>query len=160
MLEDAVIKRVRVLICLAETRFGRMFQMPTIRFDLKGTCAGTADWLNNEVRFNPLFLTHHQQHFITHTVAHEVAHLVAPLIYGSHIKPHGEEWQFVMEEVFCCPAERCHQYDLSTVNNQRPYHCQCAQPVWLGPIQHKRAQQGARYICKQCRQPLEAAASV
>lgn len=155
MLEDAVIKRVRVLICLAETRFGRMFQMPSVYFDLKGTNAGVADWVKNVIRFNPIFLAHYQQHFITHTVAHEVAHLVAPRLYGKHIKPHGKEWQCVMEQVFSCPAERCHQYNLAPVDSQRRYRCSCSQPVWLGPIQHKRAQQGTRYICKQCQQPLE-----
>ena len=49
--------------------------------------------------------------FIRQVVPHELAHLIVYQMFG-RVKPHGKEWQLVMNEIFKLPAYTCHQFDI------------------------------------------------
>ncbi len=105
----------------ANEKLGIKLPYPLVKFDIKGTTAGTAQYnpRNPEksiIRFSPVLLRENANHFLESTTGHEVAHLVARAKYG-HIDPHGVEWQRVMW-AFSLPATRCHNYDTSNVTTR------------------------------------------
>lgn len=140
----------------AELFFKRSFSRPTIRLDLQGNNAGTANSYNNLLRFNKSLFFANQQHFLEQTVPHEVAHLIAYQLFGLHIKPHGKEWQHIMQIVYQLPAERCHHYPI--IKKKKCYYlynCQCANLIHpLTARRHYLISQGYQYICNYCRKTL------
>ncbi|MFD1259869.1 SprT family zinc-dependent metalloprotease [Entomomonas asaccharolytica] len=139
----------------AESFFKCSFARPQVQLNLRGYNAGTATPQKNLLRFNKQLLLANQQHFLKYTVPHEVAHLIAYQIFGLTIKPHGKEWQLIMQQVYQLPAERCHHYTVA----RKPkryfiYQCPCNQQHPLTIRRHNAIQQGTRYICKGCKQTL------
>lgn len=111
-------ERVGFYLALAERKLSIALPMPIIRFDIKGTKGGTAQFnprnpAQSIIRFNPTLLRENIEHFLQQTVGHETAHLIARAKHGD-IDPHGAEWRRVMW-AFSLPANRCHNYDVSTV---------------------------------------------
>ncbi len=148
--------RIDSLYFLAENRMQRTFLRPALETTLKGEVAGQAWPDKNLIRLNPVLYLENQIHYLKQTVAHEVAHLIAYHNYGSKIRPHGREWQWIMTCIFQLPAERCHQYD-TTRSSRRPYlyRCLCHDKyTHLSAIRHKRARQGVVYLCTTCHCPL------
>lgn len=136
-------------------------KLPTIRYDKRGTTAGTAHWLKWEINLNSVLLMENLEDMIEDTVPHEIAHLVANAVHGGLIKPHGAEWQSVMR-LFGLRPTRCHQYDTTnskvrTVQRQKvTYICACEQgtkETQLGLTRHRRhqAQGQKRYYCRTCK---------
>ncbi|WP_448216576.1 SprT family zinc-dependent metalloprotease [Endozoicomonas sp. 2B-B] len=149
--------RVSELYCLAERHFLKRFPRPRISLSLRGETAGQAWTEKNLLRLNKQLLKENQEHFLKHTVGHEVAHLIAHQLFGRKIRPHGREWQLIMQEVFRLPARRTHSYNTSNAS-KRPflYSCSCAgKTIPLSSIRHNRAVRGAVYLCAQCREPLK-----
>ena len=155
--QHAIEQRTAELYCMAERHFLKRFSRPRILLNLRGETAGQAWPERNLLRLNLVLLRENREHYIKHTVGHEVAHLIAHKLFGSRIRPHGREWQFIMEEVFSLPARRTHNYDTSR-STRRPflYSCQCkGKQIALTQIRHGRAMKGTVYLCTSCREPLK-----
>ncbi len=155
MVEQRVADCLTRLETLTETRM----EMPLVRFDLAGTCAG--QYLRRQrfhyLRFNPYVLSRHLSESLTSTVPHEVSHYATALLHGRRrIRPHGPEWQRLMRLLEANP-DRTHRFDLTDIPTRRqrrwPYRCSCSTHE-LTTTRHKRALQGARYYCRQCRDLL------
>lgn len=158
-IKERVLTVTRSYLRKAELLFGfKPFEMPTIRYDLKGTTAGTAHSGKWEINLNSILVIENVDAMIDHTVPHEVAHLVAFKMYGRHIKPHGQEWQDVMRR-FAKQPHRCHQYDTTNARvrckSRFKYNCACTEGVVVGPIIHRRVQQEkSTHYCRVCKHYL------
>jgi SprT protein len=134
---------------LAECFFDRPFKRPTYQFNQRGKSAGSAHLQRNIIKFNPILFAQNREHFIQQVVAHEVAHLIVYQHYGK-VRPHGREWQHVMEKVFHCPANTTHSLDIKDViGRQFAYQCLCT-THHLSIRRHNKVLKGAKYICKGC----------
>lgn len=156
-LKMQVLRRVQYGLQLAEQHFKRTFPVPNISYQVRGVKAGVAYLQQNEIRLNPVLLQENAAQFIQQVVLHELAHLITYQVYG-RVKPHGQEWQFVMEQVFGLPADTCHQFDVENVQGQTfPYRCGC-QIHQLSIRRHNKIQrESAVYFCRKCKQALVAA---
>jgi len=155
-----VINRIEECFAIAEQRWNTTFQKPRVRFDKRGTTAGTAHGSKWELNFNMVLLNENVEHFVKQTVAHEVAHLIDHQVYDSHAvrydnigrrkkrSPHGANWKRIMT-VLGVPADRCHNMDVSNARVSRcksetfDYKCTCCQKVLpMGKIRHNKQQSG------------------
>ncbi|APW54723.1 SprT family zinc-dependent metalloprotease [Pasteurella multocida] len=153
-LNRQVQRKLTQCLQLASGYFNRTFSMPTVHYNVRGMKAGVAYLQQNEIRLNPILLLENSAAFIQQVVPHELAHLIVYQVFG-RVKPHGEEWQSVMQDVFHLTPEVCHQFDVSSVTKQRyPYQCQC-QTHYLSVRRHHNIQSGkAIYFCKKCKVEL------
>lgn len=139
---------------LAECFFDRPFKRPDYLFNQYGRSAGTAHLQRNIIKFNPVLYNQNKAIFVDQVVAHEVAHLIVYQHYGK-VKPHGKEWQHVMEVVFHCPARTTHSLDIKDViGKQFEYRCACATHQ-LTIRRHNKVLKGADYVCKKCKTVLK-----
>jgi len=164
---------VAFYIDLASELYGMDFEVPRVRYDIRGTTAGQARAYQWAVRFNPVLLQENFEDMIEQTVPHEVAHLVARKKTPYRIKPHGHEWKQIMRD-FGKSATRCHDYDTSNARAWRrnvsrssvmapsrprerfPYECSCChKKVSVGPTQNRRWHQGTIYVSKCCRAKIK-----
>lgn len=152
--EQLVLTKIETCYQHAECRLNRAFSRPHINFKQRGKAAGSARLQTNELRFNPVLLQENQQHFITHTVPHEVAHLLVYQLYG-RTKPHGKEWQQIMNQIFGLTAKTTHQYDVSNVKGKTfTYACQCAEHQLTIRRHNKIVRDNIKYICRLCKHSL------
>lgn len=154
---ESIIARVDACFCQAEVFFERRLARPQVSLQLRGQKAGVAYPRENLLRFNARLYEENREDFLRQTVAHEVAHLVAFQLFGMGIRPHGEEWQRIMQEVYGLPAKRCHDY---AVQRRRAthylYRCQCPDGEFPFTAQrHSLVLRGRRYLCRRCRAVLE-----
>ena len=139
---------------LAESYFKREFPMPTVGYDLRGIKSGVAYLQKNEIKFNRTLLVENSEEFIRQVVPHELGHLITYQVFG-RVKPHGQEWQRVMNQVFQLSADTCHQFDVRNVQGQTfEYHCAC-QTHLLSVRRHNRIlKEGVEYLCRKCKGKL------
>jgi SprT protein len=156
-LEQEVLDRVETDYVLAEQFFKRCFPRPHIQFTLRGKSAGTAHLQLNKIRFNPVLLKENPEAYLNQVVCHEISHLLCFMLYGK-VKPHGKEWQHMMQTVFKVPADTRHQLNTqSVVGKEFDYQCHCGQ-VKLSIRRHNRVVRGqTQYRCKRCLQMLKTA---
>jgi SprT protein len=147
----------------AAHHFQHPLQLPPIRFDLRGACAGQAVFRTEgrkeqcHLRFNAVLLHQNPEEFFSQVVAHEAAHVIARRIFGKRIKPHGQEWQRVMRDVLGVEPRVRHQMDVRrSVKREHAYLCGCeTYRHQLSSIRHNRIQRQQQvYLCRKCRQPL------
>ncbi|MCU7554375.1 SprT family zinc-dependent metalloprotease [Alteromonas sp. ASW11-19] len=154
----AVMQRVAHLYNEAQQHFQRRFPLPEITYRRSGRNAGTAFLNQNRINLNGPLFTANQSAFLAEVVPHEVSHLLVWQLYG-RVKPHGEQWQYVMETVFDTPATTTHQFDLAPLNiSTYPYRCQC-DVVQLSVRRHNKVLRGQRYVCRRCNTSLVACTS-
>jgi SprT protein len=111
--------------------------------------------ISNIIKFNPILFAQNKEEFINQVVAHEVAHLIVYQKYGK-VRPHGRQWQHIMEAIFNCPATTTHSLDIKdVVGKQFSYQCLCATHQ-LTIRRHNKILKGAKYLCKKCRGTLKA----
>lgn len=148
--------RVEACYQLAEAFFKRRFPRPEVSLKLRGQKAGVAHLDENLLRFNLQLYRENSEDFLRQTVAHEVAHLIAHQMFGSRIRPHGEEWQLVMRGVYELPPNRCHTYAITRRQGSRfVYRCVCAGCEFDFTAQrHALVSKGRRYICRRCKATL------
>jgi len=158
---DEARRRTRTLLVQAAAHYGIPSPRVDIRFDLRGKAAGQVRFPRRGcplIRYNPHLLQENGQRFLDRTLPHEVAHVIANRLFGARIRPHGAEWQAVME-LFGADASRCHDFDTSRSTTRRltrhAYHCGCREHA-LTSIRHNRILAGQRYYCRACGQVLEA----
>lgn len=153
---------VRTGACLrqAERIFNRPFADIPIRFDLTGRAAGMFCFRQRQspsywFRYNPqVFAVEFAQH-CADTAPHEVAHYVNRLLHPN-AAAHGPEWKRIARLLGARPRATG-RYSLEGValrcQQRYAYVCAC-QTHQLTTQRHRRVEQGARYVCKQCRTPL------
>ncbi|ABR00697.1 Protein SprT [Haemophilus influenzae] len=92
--------------------------------------------------------------FIRQVVPHELAHLIVYQMFG-RVKPHGKEWQLVMNEIFKLPADTCHQFDIKNVQGKTfEYRCACQTHFLTIRRHNKIMKENIEYLCKKCRGKL------
>lgn len=151
---NAVVEEVNACFDVADKFFHHGFKRSSCNFKQKGKAAGTAHLQKNEMRFNLFMYEQNPKEFLQTVVPHEVAHIIVYQIYGSHVKPHGKEWQAVMIKVFGIQPNRTHCFDVPPPKKSYEYVCQCSTYPFT-QRRHNRVQKGAEYICKNCRSKLQ-----
>ena len=153
---DQLNQRIETCYQQAEAFFHRRFSRPEVSLKLRGQKAGVAHLQENRLRFNSQLYRENHEDFLQQTVAHEVAHLIAHQMFGPRIKPHGEEWQLIMREVYGLLPNRCHSYAVQRRAGARYlYRCQCpAQEFAFSAQRHALVNKGRRYLCRRCRATL------
>ncbi|GAB3384348.1 SprT family zinc-dependent metalloprotease [Azotobacter armeniacus] len=154
---ESILARVDACFRQAEAFFEHSFARPQVSLQLRGQKAGIAYPRENLLRFNAQLYQENREDFLRQTVAHEVAHLIAYQRFGAEIRPHGGEWQRIMQEVYELPAKRCHDY---AVQRRRAIHYlyRCLCPAGEFPFtaqRHSLVLRGRRYLCRRCRAVLE-----
>lgn len=146
-------RKLKQTLALANNYFNKEFVMPEISYNVRGAKAGVAYLMRNEVRFNPILLKENTDEFIKNVVPHELAHIIVYQHFGK-VKPHGKEWQDLMEKVFGVPAETCHQFELNSVRQNFEYKCACKTHLLTIRRHNAIQQKGRSYICKKCKTEL------
>jgi len=137
----------------AECFFDRAFKRPEYLFNQRGRAAGTAHLQRNLIKINPVLFMNNREAFFDQVIPHEVAHLITFQLYGK-VRPHGKQWQYVMENVFKRPALTTHQLDTTEVaGKQFSYRCSCTFHQ-LTIRRHNKVLKGQRYLCKKCHSEL------
>lgn len=127
---------------------------PPIHFDLKGKSAGQALLQPGIIRLNPILLLENQTEYFEQVIPHELAHLLTYQCFG-RVKPHGAEWQYMMEKVLGIPAITTHKFDVQSVQGKLfNYRCQCRSHQLTIRRHNKIVRQQAQYYCRYCQQPL------
>lgn len=153
--KEALIAKGEEYFLLAERFFDRSFKRPEYFFNQRGRAAGTAHLHRNWLKLNPILFKQNQNEFFKQVIPHEVAHLIAFQQYGK-VRPHGREWQAVMQGIFKKPASTTHNLNVDdVVGRQFDYACEC-QTHKLTIRRHNKIQKGARYLCRRCKGILKA----
>ena len=158
--EREVVLETERFVALARNILTRSFSLPTILFDLRGTTAGMfkTDGRQCWIRYNPWIFAKYYALNLQDTVPHEVAHYVVHEMAGKRrVKPHGREWQMLMEAFGADPAVTFN-LDLEGIPQRRQkthsYRCEC-RAHQVSTTRHKRVLAGkGRYLCVNCDGPL------
>ncbi|QJR82427.1 SprT family zinc-dependent metalloprotease [Alteromonas pelagimontana] len=149
-----VIQAVERLYHIAFTRLNTRFPLPEVTFRKSGKNAGTAFLQQNRINLHPLLFAHNKAAFFTDVIPHEVSHLITFQRFG-RVKPHGKEWQYIMQFVFEVEPNTTHQFDLTPLKLKTyPYRCQCS-TVELSVRRHNKVLKGQQYRCLRCNVLLE-----
>lgn len=129
-------------------------EKPQIILNQRGKIAGAAILQQNIIKLQPKLFGQNKAYFVSDVIPHELAHLLVYQHFG-RVKPHGKEWQFMMEGVLGVKAKVTHQLDVSEIGiSTFDYQCKC-DVIQLSAIRHNRVLKGKQnYICKKCRQTL------
>jgi len=143
--------------------FGINAPQADILFNLRGRSAGQLRFNKSGrqrdycLRFNGSLLDQNRSAFFSEVIPHEVAHLFAYIVYGTKIKPHGEEWRYIMAEVFGLAGRVTHNFDVPAQTRKLfNYACGCEGKAHeLTAIRHNRVRQNkANYRCRVCAEVL------
>ena len=135
----------------------------SIDFSLRGRCAGQARVDCNgrtSLRLNQQLLAENLEDFLSRTIPHEVAHLVVnwqARNRNQRPRPHGPEWQAVMQNCYNLSPKRCHSYQTTparVVPKPYLYTCNCREHR-LTNIMHKRISRSYQALCKVCKAPIK-----
>ncbi|MGF1742892.1 SprT family zinc-dependent metalloprotease [Vibrio profundum] len=153
-LAEKITTKVAECIKTASLYFKQSFPAPKVSYALRGKAAGKAYFTLNEIRLNPILLQENEEAFINEVVPHEIAHLLTVRLYGK-VRPHGSEWQGIMQNVFSLPASTTHSFSIASVQGKAfEYQCAC-QSHPLSIRRHNRVQrQQTLYSCRKCGQQL------
>lgn len=146
----------------ARNFYGIQLPKAAIDYSLRGRCAGQARIDCNGatcLRINQQLLAENFDDFLKHTIPHEVAHLVVnwqARKKRQRPRPHGPEWQAVMQQCYGLEAHRCHAYQTTparVVPRAFLYTCNCREHR-LTSIMHNRISRSYQALCRSCKSPL------
>jgi SprT protein len=161
-LDETQKKRIenRALECLgtASARLEHPFELPEIRYDLRGRAAGqflVRDKLPR-LRFNGELFARYFEENLEETVPHEIAHYIVYELFMKNrrvrVLPHGREWQAVMRLLGANPSTR-HNFDMTGISVRREqrfeWHCDCRTHS-IAKRTHLRMLRGQRRACVKC----------
>ncbi len=111
------------------------------------------------LEINAAYLARHPEEMLRETIAHELAHLIVFHLHPRRRQPpHGALWSGIMRDWFSVEPERTHRFDASVTAARRQrrwrYRCACREHA-LTTVRHKRAEAGARYLCRACNGTLQ-----
>ena len=159
--QNAIENQLSLCLHRAGIAFQRSITRPSIHFKLRGKAAGKAYLQRNEIRLNPVLFQENRKAFIEEVIPHEIAHLVVYQIFGlahpegSKVRPHGKEWQMVMEKVFTVPARTTHSFEISSVQGKTfEYQCRCDTHTLTIRRHNRVIRQESRYLCRSCGETL------
>lgn len=154
-LKARVETKLRECIAVAEKHYNITIKFPTIKYDLRGTTAGTASPYQWEIDINAALFLENVEEFMISTVPHEMAHLIDYQLHPHNFQRtyfkqkrtvHGPTWKSIMRVLGADP-NRCHTYDVSTVakkTTKHVYECRtCKEIMELGPKRHTKHQGAA-----------------
>ena len=151
--------RVMELHEYTREHFKLMMPDVSLRYNLKGNRAGTANSSKSLINVNYVLLKENIEHFIKQTLGHEYAHLITDQLYlKNHIKErptaHGHDWKRVMRRLRLNP-DRCHSYDTTNAGGKKQrqwkYYCKCPKPMTISTTIHNRIKKGRKYRCNKCK---------
>jgi SprT protein len=154
-MKERVRAKVQECCRLASDHFGINFDMPEIRYNLRGVrTAGKAYPKRYGIGLHPKYLAAYTDHYIENTVPHEVAHLVSLIVHGKekmHRKYHEREWQDIMLMFGAEPVAK-HSYNPAPVAppSYLRYACEC-KDHYISPAMHRSILNGRARICRKCR---------
>lgn len=127
---------------------------PTIILKQRGRIAGAAVLRKNIITLQPQLFEQNQDYYMSNVIPHELAHLVVFQYFG-RVKPHGKEWQHIMQSVFDISASVTHTLDVEKAGVRMfEYQCACA-VVKLSLVRHNKVVRAKQqYICRKCQQTL------
>jgi len=145
----------------ASEYYEREFPRIAVQFDLKGHTAGMFryDGKRSVIRYNPWIFAKYFEESLRDTVPHEVAHYIVHELHPyRRVKPHGRQWQRVMD-LFGADPGVTSDLDLSDVPQRRqrthPYRCNCPDLHDVSTTRHNRILRGkGRYYCLTCEAEL------
>ncbi len=94
-------------------------------------------------------------------IIHETCHVLSEEKYGENIKPHGQEWEEMME---LAGAEPIIYHDVDNEDLYRPQRCyairckSCAHEDTITQNMRTRILNGSQHFCRQCKTPTKPAA--
>ncbi|MDH5178586.1 MAG: SprT-like domain-containing protein [Gammaproteobacteria bacterium] len=161
-LQNQVIALTQDYIRRAAGFYQREFTDIPIIFNLSGRIAGMYRVYRGDrlIRYNPYLFAKYYADNLARTVPHEVAHYITDMLYGIRkVKPHGREWQKVMNMFGVEPRVTC-DYDLSGIPQRKQqrhdYRCACRH-YSITTRRHNMIRKGERlYQCPTCRNIIEA----
>ena len=157
---SSVEHRVLHFLDIAEHHYGMTFDCPTIVVRRMGTRGGTYHHNKNLLTFNIDLMRENPEHYWNDTIPHEVAHLVVnwqARKQRQRPRPHGPEWQLVMQSCYGLQALRCHSYQTRParcIPRNFLYRCHCREHR-LTSIMHKKLSKHYQALCKSCRTQLK-----
>ncbi len=152
--ESAIREKVASCLSQANAYFDSDIALPLMRFNQKGSAAGTAYLQRHEVRFNYDMFIQNPTEFIQTVVPHEIAHLFVYKVFGTGPKPHGQEWQSIMIKVFGLTPNRTHAFTVKPAANSFLYRCDCTEHH-LTIRRHNKVLKGGLYQCRNCKATLK-----
>ena len=175
-LRAKVESEVKRYVGLAVKAFGKHYNVPLVKFDLRGRTAGVAMGTHT-VNFNPILFMENQAEYFGETIAHEVAHCIdCANGDNNRIEPwnifmnrrrskrsiHGPTWKHIMRNVFGVEPERTHDMDTTNAavrtKTKYEYQClSCKKSLFVSSVRHNKQRRhelmnpGASfYTCKRC----------
>lgn len=154
--QQQVLAATQACIEQAGALFRKKFKPIPVYFDLRGRSAGMYRLRGGQrsIRYNPYLFAKYFEDNLATTVPHEVAHYVTDMLFGiRRIRPHGPEWQEVMQSLGVQPRATA-RYDLDGIPVRRqqrfPYRCGCTN-FELTTCRHNKVRRGlAEYRCRKC----------
>ncbi len=149
----------------SQTLFGLNLHV-TLSYDLKGIrTIGQCKQLDKKtyiIRLHLPLLQYYKNVYINDVLTHEFAHAIQMHKYKHKVKPHGKEWQEILEILHDKPYEQIAKpkyEELQNLSQNRKYKkydytCKCKTTHELTIIRHKRIQSGTQYLCKYCKSLL------
>ncbi len=143
----------------AEAYFGRKFDRPVHKYDLRGVTSAQAKYVGI-LRWNVSIYAPNKEVYLARTVPHEVAHLVSYAMYSKAGHGHGKYWQNIMRNVMGLEPRRCHSYKEGvkksrTIERDWSYECSC-RVHQISTVKHNRMLRGkAQYHCIHCNEDLK-----
>lgn len=153
----------KVIDCLNQARqmYGHIGNVE-IKYDLRGRAAAQAQRRYNRLilRFNVEAIEKSYDDMVNETIPHEVAHIVAFAFPNLGAKNHNHGWKRIARSLGS-NADRCHTIQLTPARRRQRaarqiYRLDSGREILVGPTQHKRIQQGAKYNVKMTGESIEA----
>jgi len=149
--KSKIYERVNHFVALGNEKFESDLDIPHVRFDKRGTTAGTAHYEMLELNFNARLLIDNWDEFMNQTIPHEVAHLLKNHIHGrgkgSFLASHGVAWKRVMRGLGVEP-DRCHAMDVSKVQMPKAKHIytcdKCQKELVISSVRHNKMVRGKK----------------